>query len=98
MTQPYTNIWVDAPKGRKDWDYVSMEDYTKDTQELVEQGNAIAESLREELRDIKVLFSAAIQTMGRVEVDIDMLIINQESGYVRYERPDLNKIIFEVEK
>lgn len=83
---------------RKDWDYVSMEDYTKDTKDLVDTANAIAENLREELHDMKVIFSAAIRTMGRIEIDMGLLITDEEVRFTRYDRPDLNKIIFEVEK
>lgn len=86
------------PQGRKDWDYVSMEDYDRDTKELVATGNAIAENLRRELRDTQRMFYAAIATMGRIEVDRITLINSDNIRIIQEYREYDNKIIFSVDK
>ncbi len=92
------NNWDNAPEGRKDWDYVSMEDYDRDTKELIATSNAIVENLKRELRETQAMFYAAIATMGKIEVDRHFLIRQGQLTIVREQREYDNKIIFRVEK
>lgn len=98
INKPLNNTLDAYPEGRKDWDYVSMEDYDHDTKELVATSNAIAEKLKRELKETQAMFYAAIATMGKIEVDRLHLISQGNLTIIREQDEYNNKIIFRVAK
>ncbi len=85
-------------EGRKDWDYVSMDDYDRDIKELVATSNAIVEKLKRELKETQAMFYAAIASMGKIEVDRHYLIDQGRLTIIREQHEYDDKIIFRVQK
>ena len=78
---------------KKDFDYVTMGDYTKDTAELVELSNNITERLRKDLRDAQILISYLIKAAGKIEI-YRGVIYSEPCAYEVAENPATDTLIY----
>jgi len=57
-----------APEGRRDWDWVSMEDYDKDTKDLVNTSAAIIRDQKHLIDQLTLLVSLLVYYGKRIEI------------------------------
>ena len=81
---------------REDSDFVSMENYTEDTQDLVNLATAANDILRKQRDEARLLFAATIRTVGRVEIPREYLSGVDDITYIREELVDRDAILFEI--
>lgn len=86
-----------SSNAREDWDYVSMENYTKDTKELAEQAAYIIGGQKKKINELEKLIGLLVHCAGRIEVPNWMIVTEQPTCITRYERPDIDATIFEKE-
>lgn len=85
--------------GRKDWDFVAIQDYQSDMAESRDQALAVIEALRRERDDLKrALILAAVEAGGRLEINESDLSRFREGDYVviQHTNSENRKIVFEV--
>lgn len=80
--------------GRKDWDYVSMEDYTKDTEDLVRLSNSMLEAYKKKVKELEKLIAALIHAAGKIEVDRHLIISDIDLKIERAENFERDSIMF----
>lgn len=82
---------------KKDFDYVMMEDYKKDTESLVNQSSSIINGLQYEIKQLKILIGAMIKVCGEVRITMLDLCTIDELKIIREEDPSTQEIIFKTE-
>lgn len=94
MTQTINNT-VDAyPTSHKDWDYVSMADYTKDTEDLVRLSNSMMEAYKKKVQELEKLIALLVHSVGKIEVHRHLLTEDTNLTIVREENLYNDSIIF----
>ena len=85
---------------KEDFDFVSMENYQKDTEALVDQAAAIIADLKRKKEQAELLLYCIIEVCKEVRIP-EHLIIEAEKGklsIIREEDPSTREIIFKKEK
>lgn len=81
--------------GREDWDYVSMENYSKDMEEAGNQAAHIIGQQAKEIRELKRLVELLIYCAFQpIEIPNFLLQRDLPITIERVDRPDLNSVIF----
>jgi len=79
---------------REDFDYVSMENYSKDTKDLIGLAQIQIEALRREKEEILQAFTAIVARCKQVEIYQEDLITANPHRLERHSNPVNNSIIF----
>lgn len=71
-----------------------MEDYTKDTEDLVRLSNSMMEAYKEKVRDLERLVAAIVHTVGKVEIPRHLIIYDNDLTLLREDNYANDSIMF----
>jgi len=81
---------------KENFDFVSMENYKKDTAELVQASNTISTQLRMELENCKRMLHAIVHAAGKIEVPMKLLV-DRDDLRITYFRDEKNDTMIFLE-
>lgn len=82
---------------RRNFDYVTMDDYTADTKEIVDRAAAGMARLHEEIDRLRKTLAAVVYVAGKVEVPRDLLLMG-ELELSRYDNFDKDTLVFQARR
>lgn len=74
------------------FDYITMADYSKDTAELAEQAAFIIAKQSKEIKQLKTLIGALVNSAGKISISRDCL--NNDFMITRFDDPATNSLIY----